>query len=66
MTLRTVLKFRDNRPDMEVFESYEDVMERCKAVSFGNLFVPFRAYEPGVGEIQRAVILSDIYEVIKS
>jgi len=65
MTMRTIIKFSDNREEMEVMETYEEVLEKCKEVSFGNLFVSFRAYNPGTGEIQRAVILGDIKEVIR-
>lgn len=64
-TLRTVIKFRDHREPMEVMETYEDVLAKCKAISFPNLLVEFRAYNPGTGEIQRAVVLGDIREVIK-
>ena len=64
-TLRTVIKFRDHREPMEVMNDYDEVLEMCKTVSFPHLLIEFRAYEPGIGVIRRAVVLGDIREVIK-
>jgi hypothetical protein len=65
MTLRTIIKFRDNREPMQIMESYEEAMARCKEITYPNLLIPFRAYEPDHGEVDRAVILGDIKEIIR-